>query len=215
MSRFAILLGGDFSLTPRVAAQVAGARIIAADSGIRHAASLGIVPEFWTGDFDSVSEQLAAEWTDVPRQVFPAGKDMTDGEIAVDAAIARGATSLLLVGAFGGPRADHAALHLALALRLAEAGFPTVLSSGAQEGRPLLLGEASFDLEPGTLFSIFGFSDLAGLSVRGARWPLDSVAVPFGSSLTISNEVTGELRIGLEAGRALLIAHPYPAGSDF
>jgi hypothetical protein len=26
--------------------------------------------------------------------------------------------------------------------------------------------------------------------------------------------VTGELHIGLEAGRALLIAHPYPAGSD-
>ena len=52
MSRFAILLGGDFSLTPRVAAQIAGARVIAADSGIRHAASLGIVPELWTGDFE-------------------------------------------------------------------------------------------------------------------------------------------------------------------
>jgi thiamine pyrophosphokinase len=214
MSRFAILLGGDFSLTPRVAAQTAGARVIAADGGIRHAASLGIIPELWTGDFDSVSDQLAAEWTHIERQVFPAGKDMTDGEIAVNAAIARGASSLVMVGAFGGPRADHAALHLALALRMGEAGFPTVLSSGAQEGRPLLPGEASFDLEPGTLFSIFGFSDLTGLSVHGARWPLASVAVPFGSSLTISNEVTGELRIGLEAGRALLIAHPYPAGSD-
>ena len=38
--------------------------------------------------------------------------------------------------------------------------------------------------------------------------------VPFGSSLTISNEVRGSLEIGLGAGRALLVAHPYP-GEDF
>ncbi len=31
----------------------------------------------------------------------------------------------------------------------------------------------------------------------GAKWPLDSVAVPFGSSLTLSNEVRGDLRISL------------------
>ena len=148
--------------------------------------------------------------------MFPAGKDMTDGEIAVDAAIARGATSLVMVGAFGGPRADHAALHLALALRLAEAGFPTVLSSGAQEGRPLLPGEASFDSGARHAVQHIRLLRPCRASACAARAGRSTgVAVPFGSSLTISNEVTGELRIGLEAGRALLIAHPYPAGSDF
>lgn len=43
MSLFVILLGGDLTVTPRLAAQVAGARAIAADSGIRHAAALGVV----------------------------------------------------------------------------------------------------------------------------------------------------------------------------
>jgi thiamine pyrophosphokinase len=211
MSRFVILLGGDLVRTPRVERAIAGARVIAADSGMRHAAMLGVVPEFWTGDFDSVPEQLLAEWPDIPREVFPAGKDKTDGELAVSGALQRGATSLLLAGAFGGARADHAYLHLALAMRLAERDVPTTLTDGAQEGHPLPLGAARFDYAPGTLFSVLGFSELTGLSVHGARWPLERVVVPFGSSLTISNEVTGDLAIELGSGRAMLLAHPFPA----
>jgi thiamine pyrophosphokinase len=210
MSRFVILLGGDLVPTPRVATALAGARVIAADSGMRHATALGVVPELWTGDFDSVSAELLAAWPDMPREVFLAGKDKTDGELAVDAALARGATSLLLAGAFGGPRADHAYLHLALAVKLLEQGVPTSLTDGAQEGHPLPLGRARFDFAPGTLFSVIGFSELSGLSVRGARWPLKRILMPFGSSLTISNEVTGELEIELTSGRAMLIAHPDP-----
>ena len=210
MSRFVILLGGELVLTPRVKDALAGARVIAADSGMRHAAALNVEPELWTGDFDSVPQQLLADWPDTPREIFPAGKDKTDGELAVEAALIRGATSLVLAGAFGGARADHAYLHLALAVRLFESGVPTSLTDGAQEGHPLPLGLSRFDYAPGTLFSVIGFSELVGLSVRGARWPLHRVIVPFGSSLTISNEVTGELQFELESGRAMLIAHTDP-----
>ena len=214
MSHFVILLGGDLSPTPRLRGQVAGARAIAADSGIRHAEALGLDPGLWTGDFDSVDEGLRGKFERIPTEIFPAEKDMTDGEIAVEAALARGATSLVLAGAFGGRRADHAFLHLAAAIRLAEGGMPVVLSSGDQEGRPLLTGDAAFDFPDGTLFSILGFTPLTGLTVRGAKWPLDDAAVPFGSSLTISNEVRGALSITLGEGRALLVAHfAEPAGA--
>ena len=37
---------------------------------------------------------------------------------------------------------------------------------------------------------------------------LDAVAIAFGSSLIMSNEVRGKLRITLRAGRALLLARP-------
>lgn len=214
MSRFLILLGGELVRTPRLDRQAEGARVIAADGGIRHTKALGVVPELWSGDFDSVPEGLAETWLNVPRETFPAEKDKTDGELAVEAAVARGASSLVLAGAFGGPRADHAFLHLALAIKLAEQGFQTIVTDGRQEGRPLLTGSASFDYAPGTLFSISAFSDLVGLSVSGAHWPLDRVAVPFGSSLTLSNAVTRDLRVDLDEGRAMLIAHPFP-GTTF
>jgi thiamine pyrophosphokinase len=210
MSRFAILLGGGLVPPPRLDAQVAGARVIAADSGIPHAAALGVEPELWVGDFDSVPPVLPAHCADIPRKTFPSAKDKTDGELAIAEALGFGATSLVLCGAFGGQRADHEFLHLALAVRLAEAGIEVTLTSGAQEGIPLLPGMAEFDYDDGMLFSVLGFSQLVGLSVEGAKWPLDRVEVAFGSSLTISNETRGRLRISLERGRAVLLAHPYP-----
>jgi len=207
MTTFTILLGGELKRTPRLARQIAGSRVIAADAGIGHAALLGVVPELWVGDFDSVPGRLPEAFEAVPRIAFPAEKDKTDGELAVEAAFARGATALVLAGAFGGPRADHAFLHMVLAIRLAEAGTDVTLTSGHQEGVPLRAGRARFDYEAGTLFSVLGFSDLAGLSLTGAKWPLDAVQVPFGSSLTISNEVRGGLEVVLAGGRAMLLAH--------
>lgn len=213
MSTFVILLGGKLTRTPRLEAQVAGARVIAADAGMEHAKTLGITPELWVGDFDSVTDAIASEYAHVPQSRYPHDKNSTDGELAVAEALSRGATSLVLAGAFGG-RADHAFLHYALAIRRAKEGLPVVVTSGNQEGHPLLPGSRDFDFDDGTLFSILGFSHLSGVSVMGARWPLDSVEVPFGSSLTLSNEVRGELRISIGVGRAMLLAHPYP-GSDY
>ena len=210
MGTFTILLGGELVRTPRLDRQIEGSRVIAADAGIGHARMLGLIPELWVGDFDSVPANLPKDLAAVPRNIFPAEKDMTDGELAIAEALARGATSLVLAGAFGGKRADHAFLHLALGLRLAEAGTTVLLTSGAQEGVPILAGKTGFDYADGTLFSVLGFSELAGLTVSGAKWPLDRVEVAFGSSLTISNQVKGRLEITLERGRALLLAHPYP-----
>jgi thiamine pyrophosphokinase len=209
MSLFTILLGGELARTPRLDAQIAGSRVIAADSGIRHAARLGVVPELWAGDFDSVTADERAEHAALAVATYPADKDATDGEIAVEEALSRGATRLVLAGAFGGPRADHAYRHLAAALALAEAGLDVLLTSGWQEGRPLLPGtDHTLDYEDGTLFSVIGFTDLEALTLTGAKWPLTRRDVPFGSSLTLSNTVRGTLTARLEAGRAMLIAHP-------
>ncbi|MDO9306866.1 MAG: thiamine diphosphokinase, partial [Mesorhizobium sp.] len=78
--------------------------------------------------------------------------------------------------------------------------------SGLQEGRPVLPGGHSFDYSYGTLFSILGFTDIEGLSISGAEWPLDRIHMDFGSSLTISNRVAGPLHVSLVSGRALLVA---------
>ncbi|HEV7414771.1 MAG TPA: thiamine diphosphokinase, partial [Tianweitania sediminis] len=191
---------------PRLASQIVGSRVIAADSGIRHAAALDVEPELWVGDFDSSDDMLQALMARVPRKPFPAEKDFTDGELAVDLALAHGATELVLVGAFGGPRPDHAFLHMTMALRLAEAGTRVLLSSGHQEGVPLTAGLFRFDYPENTLFSVLGFTDIV-VSIEGARWPLSKRPVPFGSSLTLSNFVSSSLSVELHSGQALLLAH--------
>ena len=69
MTTFTVLLAGDITPTARLAAQIAGTRVIAADSGMRHAAVLGLAPELWLGDFDSASDPLLAAHGEVPRLV--------------------------------------------------------------------------------------------------------------------------------------------------
>jgi thiamine pyrophosphokinase len=206
MSKFLILLGGHLTVTDRLKRQIAGARVLAADSGIRHASALGVEPELWLGDFDSTSQALAQRYKHVPRREFPAAKDMTDGELALSEAYALGATSIILVGAFGGERTDHTMLHLTLAVAQAEMGRDIFLSSGTEEAWPILAGGHAPDLPDGTLFSLIGFTELNGLTITSAEWPLDKVKVPFGSSLTVSNVVRGTLGLQLRSGCGVLIA---------
>lgn len=206
MSTFVILLGGDLTVTDRLRQQIAGARFLAADSGMRHAASLGVVPELWLGDFDSTAPELLHEFAHVPRQTFPVAKDMTDGELALDHAYQLGATRVILCGAFGGERTDHTLLHLTMATRYAIAGREILLSSGFEEASPLVPGNYQYDLPDGTVFSILSFSQLEGLTIEQAEWPLDKITLPLGSSLTVSNVVRGNLCISLYAGHAVLIA---------
>jgi thiamine pyrophosphokinase len=207
MSKFAILLGGNVTPTVRLKSQLGGARVIAADSGMKHAATLGVMPELWVGDFDSAGPALEETYRDIPRYVFPAAKDATDGEIAVREAIARGATEIILVGAFGG-QFDHALAHATQLIGLAERGIKAFASSGSEEAWPLLNSLTLWQIAKGTRVSITGLSALKALSIIGVRWPLNNHDVPMGSTLTLSNESQGDVAITLEQGRAVVMIYP-------
>lgn len=208
-STFTILLGGNLKVTDRLRDAVAGSRFIAADSGMRHAAALGVTPELWVGDFDSSDAALIAQFPHVERQAFPPAKNETDGEIATTEAIERGAARLIFVGALGGERSDHALQHFFHAMSLAERGLDILLTSGDEEAMPLLPGARVLGLPKGSLFSVIGFSDLEGLDIIGARYPLDDFSLPFGSSRTVSNVAEGPVEFHLKSGRAMILARPY------
>ena len=206
---FVVLLGGALQPTSRLAADVAGARVVAADGGMRHARTLGLTPEIWVGDFDSTPPELLDAWPDVERQPYPTAKNETDGAIAVSVATERGAKSIVLAGALGGERSDHALMHLLHAVSLEEQGFAIKLTSGEEEAWPLLPGSREIDLPKGSLFSVLGLTPLAGLDIGNVRYPLTNFSLPFGASRTISNVAEGTIRLSLASGRAILIARPY------
>jgi thiamine pyrophosphokinase len=188
MTRFVVLLGGDLTATSRLASQIQKARIIAADGGMAHADTLGVVP-------------------DVTRHAFPAEKDKTDGEIAVDEAIKLGAREIVLVGGLGG-QTDHAASHLGLILKLGRRRVHAFITSGTEEAYPILNGTHHFDLPSGSRFSVVPFTDLAGLDLEGVKWPLVNRSVPLGSSLTVSNVALGPVTVRLNQGYAVALAYP-------
>lgn len=206
---FLILLGGNLQKTDRLIRQIDNTRVIAADGGMRHAASLAVNPELWVGDFDSSPQELLHSWPQTERLPFPAEKNLTDGELAVDEALRRGADRIVLAGALGGERSDHALLHMTNACALHAGGLDIVLTSGEEEAKPLSIGSQTFDLPPSSLFSILNFSEVTGLTIEGARYPLDRFDLAFGSSRTLSNIANGPVTVTLGSGTALLIARPY------
>jgi thiamine pyrophosphokinase len=207
MTRFCVLVSGRLRRTPRLLRQVAGARAIAADNGMAHALTLGLAPELWVGDFDSAPPDLMARHGDVEREVYPAAKDASDSELAVDAAVRRGARDIVLVGGFGG-QSDHALSHVMLAVKLAREGFAAMVTSGDEEACPLIPGRHRLDLPAGSRMSIIALSDMGALSLSGVQWPLEKRHVLFGSTLTLSNVVTGACEVMLESGQGVIIAYP-------
>jgi thiamine pyrophosphokinase len=209
--RALILAGGDLQVTPRVLERVQGVDlIVAADGGARHAASLGVGVDLWVGDFDSsqgLEAGLMKDLANVPREGHPVDKNRVDTELALLAAQSRGATEALVIGAFGG-RFDHALTIATVALRNTLAGFLVDLESGSEAGWSLVPGrDLTLNLEPGTTFSVMAFGSVAaGLSVTGAKWPLERSDLAFGFGWGVSNVTLGPARFSLEAGLALIVA---------
>ena len=212
MTRFAILLGGDLTVTARLRGQIRGARVIAADSGMMHAATLGVVPELWVGDFDSAGSELTMQFRDVPRETFSPEKDATDGAIAVEEAIRRGAREIVLLGGW----AARPTMRWACSGRASRSrGRASPACSPAERRKPgrCIPGRMAVALPAGTRISIIPFGALEGLDLSGVKWPLSGRDVPVGSTLTLSNVALGPVEIALRAGYGVAVAYP-PGDSD-
>lgn len=90
--------------------------VVAADGGADRALRLGLTPDLVVGDMDSLPagrlDALRARGTEIV--LVPAEKDESDMELALLAALDRGATGIVVLGAFGGPRLDHALANVGL-----------------------------------------------------------------------------------------------------
>jgi len=203
---YTILLGGDIIVTDRLRKLIDPHHVIAADSGMRHAHALGIIPQLWVGDFDSSDKELQQRYDFVERVTYPVEKALTDGEIAIQAALDGGARRLILCGALGG-RSDQVLGHMTMAVRLARSGICTCLVSGEEEGYPLYPGSHHFDLPHGCLFSLIGFGNLDCVTIKGAKWCLDEASLPFGYGIAISNIAVAPLTVALKGGEGMLLAN--------
>jgi thiamine pyrophosphokinase len=201
-----VLAGSDIRVTAELRARCAGAALcVAADSGVRHAAPLGVAVDLIVGDFDSATAADLAPYGKVPRRRHPARKDLLDLELALLEAAARGARDLLIVGALGG-RLDQTLAALFIAARL-HARHDVALHSGFSAAYPLRAGEVRrLELPPGQPFSLLSLTPVSTVSLSGASYPLAREPLPFGVGRGVSNEVAASpLRVTLHDGSALLL----------
>jgi len=194
--------------------------VVAADGGATKARAAGLAPDLVVGDGDSLGPDglAAVRAAGIPVELAAIEKDESDLELAVAAAVVRGATRLTILGALGGARFDHALANAWLLAHPALAGRVAVLLDDATRVRLLDATAAPAEVrlagKPGDLVSLFPFGvDATGVTTTGLAYPLRDEPLRSGPARGLSNVRSGlEARVALRAGRLLIVEIHLPGG---
>lgn len=209
-----VVTGGD-PVDPALLALVpSDAFVIAVDSGIEHALALGLSIGLAIGDMDSVDaealEGVAAAGAAVERH--PEAKAATDLELALDAALARGARRIHVLGGHGG-RLDHL---LANALLLAAPRYAATELHAHMGSAHVTVArdESRLHGEPGDLVTLLAVGGPAeGVRTTGLLYPLDGHDLLPGSTRGVSNELSEDQATVVVESGVLLAIQPGGAGT--
>jgi len=203
-----IVLGGDAPAASLLAERFAWADVVvAADRGLQYAMDSDLLPNIVIGDFDSADVMLAerARMRGCDVRMLPSMKDRTDGQEALDIALALGCDEIALVGGFGG-RFDHQFGHICLLVRALRHGAKAWMESLEERIACFEKGVAEIKGNVGDMVSILPFGEgLWVKKVEGLQYPIDNQALPIDYPYGISNVLTSASAfITITAGTAVV-----------
>ena len=182
----------------------------AADRGLDTCVEQGITPTLCIGDFDSASEDALRTARERGWQVleYPSEKAATDGELALDEAIARGAERIRVLGALTGiDRFDHGIANLLLLTRDDLNGVDIRLIDEMREAFMIQKGgSATVAGQRGDYVTLLPLTE-TGVTVTtwGLKYDLLGITLQYGSTRGVSNELAWQqANITVEEGRVLV-----------
>ena len=181
--------------------------LVAADGGLRHLRSLGLLPNLLIGDLDSVSEEdadlLRSSGVEVRR--YPVEKNETDLELALEAVSQAGYSSIRVVAALGG-RLDQTLANLFL-LRLPGLEHLDLRLDDGLEEVVLIRHRLTLVGGPGDVVSLLPLDGPAGgIQTDGLYYQLKHETLFPEHTRGISNVMLGsEASISLERGQLLCV----------
>ena len=184
--------------------------IIAVDGGGNHCQRLGIQPDIIVGDLDSIDPEALFEFEQKSISIhrYPADKDKTDLELAIDLAVEKGATQVTIFAALGG-RWDMSLANLLLLAAPGYAGLELRLFAEATIIGVCHAGKAVTVTAPtGSTVSLIPVTgDAAGVSLTGFKYPLSNQTLSHTSTRGISNVLNQQTgKISVQKGALLWIA---------
>jgi len=171
-------------------------KVIAVDAGLERAAALGLTPDMIVGDFDTVKPEVLEKFRQMEHIVWDVHqpeKDETDTELALRKAQAIGSDEIAVLGATGG-RIDHMLGNIHLLFPCLQKGIHAWLID-PQNRIYLIDGEHEFQRSSlwGKYISFLPLTEqVNGITLEGFKYPLFEKDIEIGTSLCISNELTGE-----------------------
>jgi thiamine pyrophosphokinase len=197
----------DFSLAKKIITKED--YLIAADGGVKQILKLGLIPKTIIGDFDSISitlrkklQQFKIEWIK-----YPIKKDKTDFELAIDLALEKKYTQIIIFGILG-DRIDHFVANVLLLakIQIENQTLKIKIFEGNQEifvlnKKIVVTGQVGDEI------SIIPISEkLKGVVTEGLEYQLNNETLFLGSTRGISNVLNKTLvKITAFDGIALIV----------
>ena len=193
--------------------------VVAADGGARLAERLGVIIDLWVGDGDSLGEDGVAALiaAGVPVERTRRDKDESDTELAIGAALRLAADGIVIVGALGGPRIDHALANVGLlAMPALEARTAVILDGRSRVSlvrAPRRDGIAVTRPLPGRTGDLVSLLPLGpgveGVTTGGLAYPLADEPLPPGGSRGLSNvRISHDAAVIVRHGLLLIVESP-------
>ncbi len=151
-----------------------------------------IKPDLLVGDFDSIDKKVLDYFkkSNCIIDIYPTEKDFTDTEIAVKKALSMKPNEIVFLGCTGS-RVDHLLGNIGMLKICLQNGVNACIKD---ENNNIRLIDASTSLNGtvGQIFSLQAYGDeIIGLTIEGAKYPLNNYNLKIGQSITISNEFAG------------------------
>lgn len=202
-----IVAAGDFS--PEHYRAYAGthpaALLIAADAGYRYLHRLGVEPDLFVGDTDS----LGFRPDGMPCVLLPSVKDDTDTISALREGLKRGFRRFEIFGALGGKRLSHSLANLQALLFLKERQADGVLIDEHCTVCALCGSGDRRTVAPNRFFSLFAATESAVVSIADAKYPLERHRLTSAFPLGASNESAAvPATVTLVDGSVFLVIEP-------
>lgn len=201
MKKFLIITGGsvDISWASQYIENNKYDFCIAADSGLVHAAKLGVKVDYILGDYDSVDKNVLEEYREYRKETeietFPREKDYTDTHLAIMTAINNKATDIDILGATG-TRMDHTFTNVGNLKAAYDAGINCQIVDN--HNKIYILGEKTGsykirkDRQFGHFISLVPLTSSINVTLEGTKYLLHNKEVVQGVSLCQSNEIKEE-----------------------
>lgn len=205
----AILIGaypiGDFEVLKK---EREGAFLLCCDGGYKTLEKLGVEPDLFVGDFDTLPKKELKN----PKEVITLNpvKDDTDTFYAVKWALEKGFTTFYFFGCLGG-KVEHSLANIQVLSYLIDhkaRGFlfssdsKTVLTMGENE-------TFRFKKDAKGMFSLFSYTPNALVTEKNLKYTLDKAELSSSIPLGVSNEFIGEeAEVTIHQGKVILV-YPY------
>lgn len=181
--------------------------VIAVDGGGNHLQTMGLYPDLVVGDLDSITAEARQSFVDHQCEfmTFPAAKDQSDLQLALEYAVSLKPSQIWLLGALG-KRFDHAYANVLLLNLFADSDVPVIIADETHEIR-IITSRACFSGMTGDTLSLFSLTaQTLGVTTRGMAYPLKSEPLYSGDTRGLSNIIEDpDASVSLDSGRLLAI----------